>query len=135
MKQFFIDTSGWIAMLNGADRLHAAATSLYRERLAAGCDAITHSGVMLEVGNSLSAVRLRDKAAGLHERLAASSRITVVWLTEERHEAGWQLYAARPDKGWGIVDCISFVLMQEHGLTEALTADRHFEQAGFIKLL
>ncbi len=122
-------------MLNGADRLHAAATGVYRERLAARWDAITHSGVMLEVGNSLSSVRLRDKAAGLHERLAASSRIAVVWLTEELYQAGWQLYAARPDKNWSIVDCISFVLMQERGLTEALTADRHFEQAGFSKLL
>lgn len=122
-------------MLNGVDRLHAAATSIYRERLAAGWDAITHSGVILEVGNSLSSVRLRAKAAGLHERLAASSRITVVWLTEELHEAGWQLYAARPDKDWGIVDCISFGLMQQRGLSEALTADRHFAQAGFSKLL
>jgi len=98
-------------MLNGADRLHAAATGVYRGRLAAGWDAITHNGVMLKVGNSLSSVRLRDKAAGLHERLAASSRITVVWLTKEFYEAGWQLYSARPDKDWGLVDCISFVLI------------------------
>ena len=75
-------------MVNGVDHLHAAATGVYRERLAAGWDAITHSGVMLEVGNSLSSVRLRDKAAGLHARLAASSRIRVVWLTEELYEAG-----------------------------------------------
>ncbi len=135
MKQFFIDTSGWVAMVNGADYLHAAATRIYRERLAAGWNAVTHSGVMLEVGNGLSSARLRDKAAGLKERLAISSRITVVWLTKELYEAGWQLYAARPDKDWSIVDCISFVLMQEHGLTEALTADHHFEQAGFVKLL
>lgn len=122
-------------MVNGVDHLHAAATSIYRKRLATGWNAITHSGVMLEVGNSLSSVRLRDKAAGLHKRLAASSRITVVWLSAELYEAGWQLYAARSDKDWGLVDCISFVLMQERGLSEALTADRHFAQAGYMKLL
>jgi len=45
------------------------------------------------------------------------------------------LYQNRPDKNWSLTDCISFVVMQEHGITEALTADRHFEQAGFVPLL
>lgn len=46
-----------------------------------------------------------------------------------------QLYTQRPDKDWSLTDCISFVVMKQHGLTEALTADRHFEQAGFKALL
>jgi uncharacterized protein len=45
------------------------------------------------------------------------------------------MFAARSDKRWSLTDCISFVVMQERGLTEALTADRHFEQAGFSILL
>lgn len=71
----------------------------------------------------------------LKARIDASVRIEVIALTEELYEAGWQMYTNRPDKDWGIVDCISFVIMQERNLTEALTADRHFQQAGFIKLL
>jgi uncharacterized protein len=47
----------------------------------------------------------------------------------------WQFWEARPDKDWSWVDCASFVLMSRHGLTDALTTDRHFEQAGFIRLL
>lgn len=135
MKQLFVDTSGWLALLNRADALHATATKTYGERFAAGWDVVTHDGILLEVGNGLSSVRLRHHAVSWKERLATSAHVTVINLSAELHEAGWQLYAARPDKDWSIVDCISFVLMQEHGLIEAFTADRHFEQAGFIKLL
>jgi len=28
-------------------------------------------------------------------------------------------------------DCISFTVMRDSGIAEALTADHHFEQAGF----
>jgi predicted nucleic acid-binding protein len=48
---------------------------------------------------------------------------------------GATLYARRPDKGWSLTDCISFVVMSERGITEALTGDHHFEQAGFRALL
>jgi predicted nucleic acid-binding protein len=135
MKQFFADTSGWIALLNRTDSLHATATKIYRERFAAGWSAITHDAVLLEVGNGLASSRFRASVVLWRKRLASSRNISVVPLTAELQEAGWQLYAARPDKDWGVVDCISFALMRELGLSEALTADRHFEQAGFVKLL
>jgi len=45
------------------------------------------------------------------------------------------LYARRADKDWSVTDCVSFVVMEEHGLKEALTADHHFAQAGFHTLL
>jgi hypothetical protein len=50
-------------------------------------------------------------------------------------ERGWALYADRPDKYWSLTDCISFVVMKDHQITEALTGDHHFEQAGFVALL
>jgi predicted nucleic acid-binding protein len=50
-------------------------------------------------------------------------------------ERGWLLYEQRPDKEWGLVDCISFILMQKRGVLHAVTNDHHFEQAGFIILL
>jgi hypothetical protein len=48
---------------------------------------------------------------------------------------GRALFAARPDKEWSLVDCISFVVMKQRRLKEALTTDRHFVQAGFRALL
>jgi predicted nucleic acid-binding protein len=50
-------------------------------------------------------------------------------------DRGVELYDARPDKHWSLTDCISFVAMQDHGISEALTGDRHFEQAGFVALM
>jgi len=55
--------------------------------------------------------------------------------TNQRFEQALELFRNRPDKQWGLVDCVSFIVMQERGLTEALTTDEHYEQAGFRALL
>ena len=60
---------------------------------------------------------------------------TVVGHVPAAYQAGFDLFANRPDKDWSLTDCISFGVMTERGLTEALTADRHFEQAGFRAVL
>jgi len=59
----------------------------------------------------------------------------VVPLSEALFRQSFDLYRQRLDKEWGLTDCISFVVMQERGITEALTADHHFRQAGFLALL
>lgn len=59
----------------------------------------------------------------------------VVPSSRELFEQGINLYDNRSDKGWSLTDCIYFELMREHGVTEALTGDRHFAQAGFLPLL
>jgi hypothetical protein len=58
-----------------------------------------------------------------------------VELTPELYRKGWQIYRERLDKDWGVIDCISFTIMQERNIVEALTGDRHFQQAGFVALL
>ena len=50
-------------------------------------------------------------------------------------QRGLRLYEERPDKEWSLTDCLSFVVMKDENLREALTGDQHFEQAGFIALL
>lgn len=67
--------------------------------------------------------------------LRSEPLITIAPLDMETFDAGVELYRARPDKDWSLTDCISFVVMRERGITEALTGDRHFEQAGFKALL
>jgi hypothetical protein len=69
------------------------------------------------------------------ERIEHSTRIQVVELTPELYRKGWQLYRDRPEKDWGVIDCISFTMMQERNIVEALSGDRHFQQAGFVALL
>jgi predicted nucleic acid-binding protein len=61
--------------------------------------------------------------------------LTLVASSAEVFERGCELHACRPDKGWSLTDCISFVVMEERGIHEALTGDHHYEQAGFTALL
>lgn len=131
----FVDASGWIALVNRNDALHSQAVRIYQQRLDEGRGFVTSSVVLLEVGNWLSPIPLRHLASGLVDRIERSRRIEVVQLTPEICLKGWQLYAQRPDKDWGVIDCISFTIMKEREIVEALTGDRHFQQAGFVALL
>jgi len=135
MKRAFADTSGWLALVIKFDFLHEQAVKVYQNLLSDGYNFVTHDGILLEIGNSLSSVKARSIALRLKESIETSNRIESISLSPELVEAGWKLYVERADKDWGIIDCISFVVMQKHGIAEALTADRHFEQAGFDKLL
>ncbi len=67
--------------------------------------------------------------------LRSDPTVTIIPSSTELFAAGVELYATRPDKEWSLTDCISFVVMEREGLTDALTGDRHFEQAGFKVLL
>ena len=68
-------------------------------------------------------------------RLRNDSLVTIVPADKRLYDSGIALYRDRPDKAWSLTDCISFVVMKERGISEALTGDHHFEQAGFVPLL
>lgn len=90
--------------------------------------------VLLEVGNSLARSH-RQEAAGGIEQLLTSNDVEVVHLTPQLFEQGLALYRTHRDKAWSLVDCISFIVIREAGVTAALTSDRHFEQTGFQALM
>jgi uncharacterized protein len=69
------------------------------------------------------------------EALEQDSNVEIIPLSEDLFARAFQLYRTRPDKEWGLIDCVSFTVMQERGLTAALTTDDHFRQAGFRVLL
>jgi predicted nucleic acid-binding protein len=71
----------------------------------------------------------------LVEDLRNDPTIEIVPVDQALEIAAWQLWKTRLDKDWSLVDCASFVIMQQRGLTEAITTNHHFEQAGFIRLL
>ena len=61
--------------------------------------------------------------------------VDIIFVTNDLYLRAVRHYQQRPDKEWGLTDCISFLVMSDRGLTAALTADRHFAQAGFVCLL
>jgi predicted nucleic acid-binding protein len=128
----FLDTLFIVALINQRDQHHATATRLALEL--AGRPLLTTDGVLLEIGNAL-AKDFKLEAVTVLEELLASEELQIVSLTPELFEAAFHLYKTHLDKEWGMVDCASFVVMRTMGVQEALTFDRHFEQAGFTALM
>ena len=98
---------------------------------------VTTNYILTELAALLtSPLRLpRGQQIQLLTDLRAATWVDIVHIDEALDSAAWALWMSRPDKDWSLVDCASFVVMQRQGLTEALTVDHHFEQAGFIRLL
>lgn len=135
LTEVFLDTAYAIALTVPADEHHEKALLLADQIMADSARLVTTRAVIMEIGNALSKKRHRRAAMQLLKAFEIDSAIEIVPDSEELYARSFALYCARPDKEWGITDCLSFIVMQDAGLTAALTADEHFEQAGFIKLL
>src|SRR5439155_12462168 len=95
---------------------------------------ITTPAVLIEIGNALAKQRYRAAAVQLLNALHADASVEIIALTDDLYFEAFALYQSRTDKDWGLTDCISFVVMTQRRLTDALTSDQHFEQAGFRAL-
>ncbi len=96
---------------------------------------VTTAWVLTEVADALAAPAHRLVFVSLLQGLERNPAVTIIPAGQDLFEQGIRLYTKRPDKDWPLTDCISFVVMKQMKLTEALTGDRHFEQAGFRALL
>jgi predicted nucleic acid-binding protein len=131
MTPLFADTSLYVAALNPRDGLHdrAKAAAATRGRI------VTTDFVLAEVANFFCKSGQRPLFVALAINLREAEDVEIVPATREWWDRGFDLFTARPDKEWSLVDCISFAVMTEYKLTDALTADHHFAQAGFVPLL
>jgi predicted nucleic acid-binding protein len=124
----FADTFALIAWLNPDDAAHARVIEFldgFTGRL------VTTEWVLMEVADALSAPAARLIAVAFLKAVRADPLFEVIGYERDLYEAGFDLFAGRADKAWSLTDCISFAAMTQRGLFEALTADHHFEQAGF----
>lgn len=131
----FLDASYVIALSTPTNEHHDRAGDLADQIEAEGTLLITTRAVALEIGNALARLRYRQAAIELLDALENDPAVEIVPVTEQMYERAFRLYRERPDKEWGLTDCLSFVVMEDRTLTEALTADDHFRQAGFRTLL
>ena len=128
----FVDTLYVIALINERDQYHERAVELVT--LYDGQPLLTTDAVLLEIGNALARGYRREGVEAI-ETLLLSDDVEIVHLTPELFDQAFQLYKTHQDKNWGLVDCVSFTVMRQAGITEALTFDQHFVQAGFQALL
>jgi predicted nucleic acid-binding protein len=131
----FVDTVAWLALVNKSEDLHDAARAVRDQLIKQKTKLITSDFVVVEIANALARLPLRGVALKLIDFIKTSDTVELVTITPELFEKAFQLYSSRQDKEWGLTDCTSFVVMEKLRITQAFTADRHFEQAGFSTLL
>ena len=134
-RTIFLDANGWVALLNNRERSHAEANRKWLECGQSGVSVILTDWVVAETGNGLARTSARAEFVESLRRFSANPRFRIISVSKEIRERALDLYAARPDKAWGLVDCASFIVMADEGITKAFTTDKHFEQAGFERLL
>ena len=132
-ERLLLDTVFVQALLNRRDQYHAQARA-FLPRVRTAAEVWVTEAVLIEVGNALSAVN-RTAVVQFIEQCYLTANLRVVSVDTPLLTRALQLYHQRSDKTWGLTDCISFVVMQSQGLTDAVTADEHFIQAGYRALL
>jgi hypothetical protein len=134
-NELFLDSSYAIALAASSDQLHSRALELAEEIERESRRLITIRAVLLEIGNALSKQRYRAAAVQLLASLESDPSVEIISLTGDLYSQAFELFRDRPDKEWSLTDCASFAVMQARDLTDALTSDEHFEQAGYRALL
>jgi predicted nucleic acid-binding protein len=126
MIETFVDSFFWIGALNPRDPYHKQISQTPKPS-----HSVTTRAVQIEVMDALSSPKLRGAAVRLWHQTNSDPDLLVISVAEDLLIRAVVLYEQHKDKAWSLTDCISFVVMKDRGITEALTGDRHFEQAGF----
>lgn len=132
MKAVFADAFYFVGLLNRADEHHDKVVSAARQL---HDNIITTEWILAEFADALARSASRHLLALFIRDLEQDPKTRIVRASTELFWRGLQLYDERRDKKWSLTGCISFVVMKDEGLYDALTGDEHFEQAGFNALL
>ena len=132
MNVVFADAFYFVARLNRRDQHHERVLKFsrdFRARL------LTFDWVLMEVADALAGSESRARVQEFILHLRQSVACEIIPASRETLDRALDLYHQHADKQWTLTDCVSFVIMRDRNVTEALTGDKHFEQAGFIALL
>jgi hypothetical protein len=127
----FADTFFYLALLREDDPSHEKALAY----ASLNQTIVTTEFILMELGNACSRASDHGDFLALVAGMRSSPRVRIVPLSSQLLNRAIERMAARPDKDWSLTDCTSFVVMEEEGIQEALTADQHFDQASFTSLL
>jgi uncharacterized protein len=128
-----LDTSGLLCYLHQTEPQHQKAVRLLNS---ASKRSLTHSYVLAEL-IALALIRRFPRPAVLTFTmdLLDNPDIETIWVDEQLHREAMELLIECQDKTYSLCDAVSFVLMRQRGIADALTTDHHFEQESFVKLL
>jgi predicted nucleic acid-binding protein len=106
--EVFLDASYAVALSSSRDLHHARAVALAERLKHAGTRLLTTRAVVLEIGNALARLRHREAAIRLLEAIDSDPQVEIVPLSDDLYRQAFDLYRSRPDKEWGLTDCMSF---------------------------
>lgn len=133
MSRAFADSFFYFALVSRHDAAHPRAVEIAESFVG---EIVTTGWVLTELADGMARpARRREKFAEIYRGLRADRSTRIIGCSDELMEEGIKLFMSRADKEWFLTDCISFVVMNREGITDALTGDHHFEQAGFRALL
>ncbi len=133
-RLFFLDTSYIIAILVANDQYHDMALAITAQLNTTDRFCYTDA-IVFESLNALSKTPFRQAGLRFFEQLNANPHAELLHTTPERFQSALRSFERSADKEWGLVDCLSFLTIQERRIDYALSADKHFEQAGYTALL
>ncbi len=136
-NEIFVDTSGWMGFFVVNEPIYARRRRIIAEAIEERIPLDTTNYVPTELVPLLTTrTRLsRPQILSLIGSISTMRELEIVHITPELHQRAFQLLQTRPDKDWSWVDAASFIVMQQKQLSQALTTDHHFEQAGFERLI
>jgi uncharacterized protein len=135
-SSLFVDTSGWAYLFDRNSDFHRDVQTLYQQALARNRLLVTTNYVIAELVALLSSrSRIsREQIIAFVDALKTTPHVEIIHIDTSLDAMAWTLLKSYIDKAWSLVDASSFVIMTSYGMTEAITTDRHFTQAGFVRL-
>jgi predicted nucleic acid-binding protein len=134
-NEIFVDTSGFYALLVKGDNYHRAADAILREAQRRKRRFVTTDHVLDETATLLKARGHAHLLGAFFDRLLKSQACRIEWTDPARFHVAQEFFLKHADQAWSFTDCLSFRIMKELRLRDALTKDRHFQEAGFVVLL
>lgn len=135
-NSLFVDTSGWAYLLDQSSDFHHDVQTVYQQAVERNRLLVTTNYVIAELIALLSSrSRIsRQQIIAFVEALKAAPHVEIIHIDTNLDKSAWILLKTYTDKKWSLVDACSFVIMTGYGMTEAITSDHHFTQAGFVRL-
>jgi predicted nucleic acid-binding protein len=131
VRVVFADTFSFLALANSREAKHQKAVAFSHSN---SIRLVTTVWVLLEVGDAMAKAYRRYLFETLYRSLIDNPSCRIIPADQSTFERGLELFFGRADKDWSLTDCLSFMVMEDEGIQEALTSDHHFTQAGFVTL-
>ena len=133
----FVDTSAWASLFAPVDPDHSRFVEIVKDFRRNSGVVVTTNYIVAELMALLtSPYRVpRPPQIEILNAILSAPWVEVIHIDPATEARSRELFSARPDKMWSLVDCTSFVVMQDKGIQSALLSDRHFEEAGFQRVL